>query len=169
MAGFRYEKFERAFGFAMSHTVRVREALAEDIGAPSQLDALRGQLATAEKLAEKYLREFEKDDSPSPRAMARLKEVETEENRLRELVLNEEASQKARTPAGQSYEKLQKLDLTNREHRVKFRELVRDVVDHVVIEIGQNRFTIFFKSGKSVEVSVGPAGTWITWRWRGDV
>jgi DNA invertase Pin-like site-specific DNA recombinase len=155
--GLPYDAFEKSFAFMLSHSIKVREYLADDSSGPSQVDILRGRLEGVHKRFNKISAMIEGDDNPSRTLNDQLKELETEEDKLNQQIEAESARQK--TPALKSYGELAALDMSNQEHRSKIRVLLRDVVTRITVEVAEKRYTVRFTSGRLA--SSGPAGTWM--------
>lgn len=159
--GINYEKFEKSFAFLLTRTARVRELLAEDGGGLSRLDALKDQLCSVQKRAEKYLKLIETEDDPPRSILEALKSLEAQEAEFQGQVDSESARMANKAPAIKPYAELTALDMQNKEHRSKIRKLLREIVKSITVELGQDRYVVAFSSGKSVSATFGPAGTWM--------
>ena len=145
----RYQTFEQSILGLLAQEERVLAALTSGKPLPSNLDRLTAQLADLEKQAEKILRLIEADDEPPRSLVDRLKQIEAQESALREQAAAETAKAKASSPPAEVYRRwrsgcpvpIVKID------RGRVRELLRDLIDRIVIKLGENEFAVYFKGG----------------------
>ena len=122
---------------------------------PSKLETLKAKLADAEARAEKLCRLIEGEENPSKRLLARLNEIEAEENALRGQVMEEEANIKAQPSPVRAYDALRNQfpDPVKITDHARLRLLLQDVVAKVVVNIAEDSFSILLK-GRKEPISV---------------
>jgi DNA invertase Pin-like site-specific DNA recombinase len=128
----------------------LRAVLTGGKSGPSDLDIFKAKLAEAERRAEKILKLIEGENQPPKRLLARLNEIEAEENGLREQIQDEEAKIKAQPSPAQAYEKLRK-ELPERvkiTDRTNLRTLLQDVVERIVVNTLEDSYQVFLKGGR---------------------
>lgn len=152
MRSVRYDAFEGSFLALMGRGDLITGILSgkkEDF----PVDALHGQLTEIEKQADKISRLIDQDDAPPQRLLARLKELEAQENALRARLEEETAKIKGQMPALEAYTALSgnyvgKLDEADRMH---LKQGIRDTVAHIIVDPAKERYEVYFK-GASVPV-----------------
>ena len=148
-AGIRYDVFEMNFLGLLMQEAHVRAALTAEKAGPSHLDALKGELADVQKQSEKILKLIDGEDNPPKSLLARLKYAETREAELQAQIEAENAKSKSATPTLNSYEQLRKeLPVPVLQiDRARVRELLRDLIDRIVIKLGEDEYAVHFKGG----------------------
>jgi DNA invertase Pin-like site-specific DNA recombinase len=150
-----YPVFEDTFLAMLAQDDRIRDAMSGGKTTCSKLDVLKGELATAQAEADKWFRAIEGDESPSKRIMDRLKQLEAREMELTNKIESEEGKTRASTPVKLAYEQTRRLLLQRIEgelDRPYLRELLRQVVNRVVVKLGQGEYFVYLKD---VEKSFG--------------
>jgi DNA invertase Pin-like site-specific DNA recombinase len=150
----RYDVFEQTFlGLLLAEDdalVRVLMTGTKEDASPS--DENRGKLAQIQKEAEKILRMIDGDDNPSRRLADRLKSLEIEETWLQREIEAGEAKVQTQTPAAQVYEALRRefpVPVLEIKDRARLRELLRGLIEKIVVKLGENEFAVYFKGGRA--------------------
>ncbi len=153
MRSMRYDVFERSFLALLARGDLIRGILSDKKEA-SPVDSLQGQLTDIEKQADKITRLIDHDDEPPQRLLARLKELETKENELRNNLDEETAKAKSQVPALAAYTELAgKLEDFD---RAQLKQGLRDIVDRIVVDPSDQSYEVFFKgTAQPVFVKLG--------------
>lgn len=159
LASIREDLFEAAFSFAMTHNFPVRRYLAEESG-PSRLEVLQDELNAVQDRLNNLMGALEGDDNPARRVLDMVKNLEAKEIELQTQVETESGRVQVRASPMVAYEKLAALDLRNAEHRLEMKELVRQIVQKITVELGEHHAIIQFKSGMTLPLTWGKAGFW---------
>lgn len=165
MTGIRYEPLEQSFISLLAHGDLVRAHLADGGRQTTVLDTLKGKLMEMDKQAKKIERLIIDDDNPPRTLVARLKQIELQQRELGEQVEIESAKVNSSTPPLVSYETFrdefaQRMGQT--EFRSWVRQLIRDMTEKIVVELGSNRYWVHFKGAKRpIEVQLHPMGGWL--------
>lgn len=137
----------------------IRRVLGSESKAVSELDRLRGQVAEADKQAEKYLHLIEGEENPSKMLLARLTEWETKAEKLRGQLMEEEANIKGETPVLDTYESLPALADLKPEDRLRLKEGLKGLIDKISINFREHQYEVHFRNGKMpVTVRLGKPG-----------
>ena len=156
MASIRYDAVENTFLDLLANSDLIRRALAERQEEPSELDVLRGKLVTVQSQANKLFAAIEGDDCPVRRVMDRLRELEAEESQLVGQVQAAIAKVKHQKPAESAYGEIRSLAdrIREPEMRLRLRAALPSLVEKIVVELGQNRYTAHFAGGRKIEVTL---------------
>jgi hypothetical protein len=156
MASIRYDAVENTFLDLLANSDLIRRALAERQEEPSELDVLRGKLVTVQSQANKLFAAIEGDDCPVRRVMDRLRELEAEESQLVGQVQAAIAKVKHQKPAESAYGEIRSLAdrIREPEMRLRLRAALPSLVEKIVVELGQNRYTAHFAGGGKIEVTL---------------
>jgi DNA invertase Pin-like site-specific DNA recombinase len=155
----RYDLFERSFLSLLGNGDLVREALSGEV-AVSSLDALRGELAVVQKQAEKILHLIEGEDDPPRRLLENLKTIEVKEAELERRIEAESVKTSASISPLVAYDKF-RAEFAGRmeqpEFRSLLRELLRDVVEKIVMDKSGRHYAVHFRAAPGiVDVVVDP-------------
>ena len=110
---------------------------------------LKGKLADVQQRAESYLQAF--DGNPSPRAAAKLREIEAQEAELQAQIDSETAQAKAACPPAQVCKALRsEMPVpTMVINRAKVKRLLLDTLEKIVACLGEDTLTVHFKGGNT--------------------
>ena len=115
----------------------IRERLSGQPVKPSRLDELEAKVSALAAQAEKYLKAFEDPGNESPRALARLHEIEAEEAKIRAELEEERAKARAEKPALQAYLEF-KAALpalaADKERRAELRRALAGAVEKIIVD-----------------------------------
>jgi len=137
MRGMPYGLLEKSLLSFLADGDVIRERLSGQPVKPSRLDQLEAKVSALAAQAEKYLKAFEDPGNESPRALARLQEIEAEEAKIRAELEEERAKARAEKPALQAYLEF-KAALpalaADKERRAELRRALAGAVEKIIVD-----------------------------------
>lgn len=150
--GIRYEQVEDCVLGLLIQEDAIREALHGPRTEPTKIEMLRVKMADCHNRQEKILHLIEGEANPTKILLRKLQALESEEAGLQAEMSAETAMLNAQTSPEQAYASLRQqlrdpqITISNRSH---FRELLRGLLDKIIINTVEKELTIFFKGGKA--------------------
>ena len=121
---------------------------------------LQGQIVEVQKKREQVTADYE--ISPSNAVASVLMKMEAKEKELLGKLETEKAATIGATPINDAYSEFLKTlhaDWTNIETRLRLRELIRTIVEKLVVDVDAKSYQIFLKNGaKPIKIECFPAG-----------
>jgi DNA invertase Pin-like site-specific DNA recombinase len=145
-----YERLEKSFLSLMSQTDLIQRALFGQRQS-SRVDAIQAELDDTRRQCEKYVKLIEIDENPSRRMVENLKLLEAKEDRLTRELETEQAKAMAQVAPDKAYEQFQASLTSEPENRSKLSEILRDLVDKIVVQKGgrDSEYSVHLKSAKT--------------------
>lgn len=149
-AGIPWEVFDDSFECIWDEKEMVNALMGDDKGEPSKLPELEGRLAEIASRIRQAEADYEK--SPSTPLARTLAKMEAQESALKKELEDATISERGTVGKTDALEDFYNLyfddDWKSPETRLKIQECVRNLIDHIVVDVAGRAYTVHFKGGK---------------------